>query len=389
MAKKKKTLEQHVAVFGESGSGKTVLLSSFFGSMRQFPQAVTLPFDFVAESPAQGTQLLQKYFAMKEDGKLPGSNKYRADTYKFSLKLKSPEGNASRSDAVRMVWHDYPGEWFGHDVSGETEAQRRVELFRSLLVSDVALVLVDGQELKNHEGEEERYLGALFGSLSNTLLAMKDDLLRDEKQLVQFPRIWVLALSKADLLPEMTVVDFEKLVTKTSGHHLNQLRAAIQGLIAGDEALSVGEDLILLSSAKFTPGQIDLNERIGVDLILPLAAMLPLERHLRWAGKGELPAKVARDLLSNSVDVVKALGVAGAYLGKLKLPGPLGVVTKGLAALLGTSLADEVAGLVDKKLEEAQASAVKKKDVVASVLLQFKIDLERAEQAGVLKRSDR
>ncbi|MGP5290889.1 ATP/GTP-binding protein, partial [Brachybacterium tyrofermentans] len=85
MAKKKKTLEQHVAVFGESGSGKTVLLSSFFGSMRQFPQAVTLPFDFVAESPAQGTQLLQKYFAMKEDGKLPGSNKYRADTYKFSL----------------------------------------------------------------------------------------------------------------------------------------------------------------------------------------------------------------------------------------------------------------------------------------------------------------
>jgi len=30
-----RVLEQHIAVFGERGSGKTVLLSSFYGLMRE------------------------------------------------------------------------------------------------------------------------------------------------------------------------------------------------------------------------------------------------------------------------------------------------------------------------------------------------------------------
>lgn len=66
---RRKTLEQHIAVFGESGSGKTVLLSSFFGSMHQPNQAAERQFNLVADNPAQGTQLLQKYFAMKKDGR--------------------------------------------------------------------------------------------------------------------------------------------------------------------------------------------------------------------------------------------------------------------------------------------------------------------------------
>ncbi len=32
MQEKKSALEQHIAVFGESGSGKTVLVSSFYGA---------------------------------------------------------------------------------------------------------------------------------------------------------------------------------------------------------------------------------------------------------------------------------------------------------------------------------------------------------------------
>jgi GTPase SAR1 family protein len=390
MAKRK--LEQHIAVFGESGSGKTVLLSSFFGSMKNPGQSAERRFNLVADSPAQGTRLLQKYYDMRDKAKLPPPNHYKADTYKFSLRLKAPQGgqgSASHFDAVRMVWHDYPGEWFEQDVSGETEARRRVDLFRSLLVSDVALLLVDGQQLLDHAGQEERYLGRLFGSLSNCLLAMKDDLLEDEKQLVQFPRIWVLGLSKADLLPELTASRFSELVTRAAGHHLNDLREVIQGLIAGDEALAVGEDVILLSSAKFEPGRIDLNERTGVDLILPLAAILPFERHLRWAGTKELPAKVARELLSGSEDILKVLGWASGLLKKFKLPGPVGNAVKYVAMLLGSSAATEIVSMADKKLEEALVNAARKKDDLGFILTQFRIDLEQAEKDDVLLRSDR
>lgn len=390
---KKKSLEQHIAVFGESGSGKTVLLSSFFGSMQQPGRNGERQFNLVADNPAQGTQLLQKYFAMKKEAKLPPSNRHKADSYQFSVHLKTPLGTASGkatpSHTVRLVWHDYPGEWFDQEVSGETEEQRRLALFRSLLVSDVALLLVDGQELIDHTGEEERYLGKLFGSLSNTLLALKDDLLEDEKQLVLFPRIWVLGLSKADLLPEMTVDGLSELVTRTAGHHLNHLREVIQVLIAGDEALSVGEDLMLLSSAKFEPGQIDVDERIGVDLILPLAAMLPFERHLRWAGMQEIPVRVARELLHNSVGTLKVLGAASIFLKKLKLPGPIAVAATGLATLLSSGVVNDISGLADKKLEVEHAKAVKKKEYLAATLLQFKLDLEQAERDGVLKLSQR
>jgi hypothetical protein len=37
-----------------------------------------------------------------------------------------------------------------------------------------------------------------------------------------------------------------------------------------------------------------VTERIGLDLILPLAAMLPFERHIRWVRRKQVPAKVVR-----------------------------------------------------------------------------------------------
>ena len=66
------------------------------------------------------------------------------------MKLRDRGTNAKSPkpfDALRLVWHDYPGEWFEEDVSGPEEAQRRVDTFKSLLGSDVAFLLVDGQRL--------------------------------------------------------------------------------------------------------------------------------------------------------------------------------------------------------------------------------------------------
>lgn len=392
MAKRKK-LEQHIAVFGESGSGKTVMLSSFFGAMRQPGLAAERHFSLVANKPAQGTRLLQRYFEMKDKAEVPLSNRHRADTYEFSLQLARAQGGGGGKpqhfDAVKLFWHDYPGEWFEQDVNGETEAERRVELFRKLLVSDVALLLVDGQKLRENAGEEERYLGKLFGNLSNCLLAMKDDLLEEGAPLVQFPRIWVLALSKADLLPEMTVSAFEQLVTREAGHHLNELRFVIQGFVKGDEALAIGEDLLLLSSAKFEPGKIDVNRRVGIDLLLPLAAMLPFERHLQWARAKKIPTQVARELLKNTDKIFYALAAASGMLTKLKLPGPLKAAAIFVAGIVSSGAASEIVDMADSKLEEAYENARKKNDDLGAILTKFRIDLNRAEHDDVLLRGDR
>src|SRR5699024_12370658 len=105
----------------------------------------------------------------------------------------------------------------------------------------------------------------------------------DAKPLVQFPRIWMGALSKADLLPEMTVADFKALLVEKAAENLGDLRETIGELVQGDAALAVGEDFLILSSAKFEAERIDVGPRIGLELRLPLASVLPFERHVRWA----------------------------------------------------------------------------------------------------------
>ncbi|MFW8623052.1 hypothetical protein ACOI1A_03710 [Corynebacterium glutamicum] len=65
--------------------------------------------------------------------------------------------------------------------------------------SDVALFLVDGQRLHDYADDEERYLTYLFDSFTESLSQIKEAILEDGTPLQQFPRIWVIALSKADL----------------------------------------------------------------------------------------------------------------------------------------------------------------------------------------------
>ena len=385
-----KALEQHIAVFGAGGSGKTVLLSSFYGAA-QDPQNIKRDgFHVTAENPAQGIQLDQNYLGMKKEGKLPPATRFAGKSYSFLVNLKTaPPAASARSnafDALRLVWHDYPGEWFEQDVSGSEESQRRLQTFHNLLSSDVAILAVDGQRLVDNAGQEERYLKSMLNTFRSMLLLLKGDLLPDGKPLVKFPRIWVMALTKSDLLPDMTVDDFKDLLVQKVGSDMNELRDVIAGFLQGSSALAVGEDFVLLSSAKFDPEKINVGERVGLDLILPLAAVLPFQRHLKWAERMTLPRKVALELLSNVEAIAIALGALGAFIARL-----IGTRNRFLGAIAAalSAFAPELVKWANGMITNADRAALAKQSTMAATLLEFQEHLDKGQEQKVLRLSPR
>jgi GTPase SAR1 family protein len=378
-----RALEQHIAVFGESGSGKTVLLSSFYGATQEPQYLKDSLFHVVADDISEGNRLHRNYLGMKGSARVPSQTRFASTSYSFSIKLKAgsnPDLAKTRPfNALRLVWHDYPGEWFEQEVSGGEEAQRRIDTFRSLLRSDIALLLVDAQRLLDNAGEEERYLRSLFANMRNGLLSLRDDLLDNGTPLVDFPRIWALALSKADLLPDVDVFAFRDLLIEKASDDIDELRKVIAGLVEASDALSVGEDFVLLSSAKFEAEKIQVAQRVGLDLILPLAAMLPIERHIDWTQMQQLPGKVAENLLGGITPVVDVL-----FERLSRLPGPLGYFFG--AAAPGVELLTQLAG---DKVKEMNDEARAKGDNLKATLTGFRLDLDRGEEQGTMLRSRR
>lgn len=137
---------------------------------------------------------------------------------------------------------------------------------------------------------------------------------------------------------------------------------------------------MLLSSARFDPHEIVVTERVGIDLILPIAAMLPFERHVRWAQKKEAPGKVLEHLTSG------AGLVAGMLVGRfVTKTGPVGLIMK----LLSADLLDDAARLAGEALRRANREARAKHENLRATLTRFKLDLDQAEQSRVLIRSRR
>ncbi|BDZ40463.1 TRAFAC clade GTPase domain-containing protein [Microbacterium suwonense] len=385
----KNMVDQHIAVFGESGSGKTVLLSSFYGPTQEKGFAERNRFNVVAESQTQAVSLYQNYVGMRDSRILPEPTQFRSTAYSFLLKMavRTPgaQKNKPSHDMMRVVWHDYPGEWFEKDVSGE-EADRRVEGFRELLGSDVAILLVDAQRLIDNAGQEHAYLKSLFFNYRQGFEALKDSILDDGSPLTRFPRIWMIALSKADLLPDLDVHALKDLVIGKAGADLARLNETISSMVQAPDALSVGDDFLLLSSAKFTPEEIRLEDRIGLDLILPIASVLPYERHLRWVNAKQLPVEVGKRLLS-SADALA--GVLGGVLGLLARRAPVRIrpVVGLVAGFLSKDKVEQFVEMGRDRLEEVERTAVEKREYLIATLAKFRIDLQAGEADDVLLRS--
>ncbi|MBT2554485.1 ATP/GTP-binding protein [Arthrobacter sp. ISL-5] len=386
----KRAGEQHIAVFGESGSGKTVMISSFYGATQESQYLQKSLFHVVPDDIGQGNRLHKNYLGMKNSAQPPGITRFAATSYSFKIKLK--DGVAARQrrpspvEALRLVWHDYPGEWFEENVNGP-EAQRKVDTFRSLLGSDVALLLVDGQRLLDNSGEEEKYLKSLLTNFRNGLLSLKDDLLDGGEPLSVFPRIWIIALSKSDLLPNLDVFKFRDLLIEKACDDIDELRKVLAGLVEDDEALSVGEDFVLFSSAKFDGDKIEVTKRVGLELILPLSVMLPFERYARWAQARQIRGKVVQNLL-NGTEALAAVLIESEG----DLPGPLGFLLNRFdrnQVKDAAKLASDAAKLAGDKLRDINSEARAKQDNLKATLSGFRMDLDKGEKEQTLLRSRR
>ncbi|MCK6210529.1 ATP/GTP-binding protein [Georgenia sp. EYE_87] len=379
--------EQHIAVFGGSGSGKTVLVSSFYGAAQEQAFLKESLFHVISDDTGQGNRLRQNYLGMKNNARVPETTRFAATPYRFTLKMKNQgddkTANGRLFDALRLVWHDYPGEWFEEEPSSEEEARRRVDTFRLLLRSDVALVLVDGQKLRDHAGEEEKYFKSLIWGLRDGLLRLKTELLDDGEPLVRFPRIWIMALSKADLHPEFDVHGFQDLVIEKAAGELASLQDVLTGMVQIPQALSIGEDFMLLSSAKFEPGRIEVTERVGLGLLLPVACLLPLERLARWAERFEIPVRWL-DKLADNADVFAALIMRAKgideFLKKVPKVGPL-------LARIGRPTLAALLKLSETQIRNINAEARVTGDNLRATLTQFKLDLDQGVRDNLLVKS--
>jgi hypothetical protein len=189
----------------------------------------------------------------------------------------------------------------------------------------------------------------------------------------------VLGLSKSDLLPEMDVFAFRDLLIEKAAEDIDQLREVLGQLVEAEAALSVGEDFVLLSSAKFDADRIEVTERVGVDMVLPLAAMLPFERHVRWAQAKLAQGRVVENLLRGAGSLATVLvGVKSRFLG------PVGQ----LLNIVGPNVA-EAAGLAGDKLKQVNAEALAKQDGLRATLTRFAMDLDHGEEERILLRSRR
>lgn len=383
---------QEIAVFGESGSGKTVLLSSFYGGTLDPSFRNENSYRVLADDTTQGNRLKQNFLRMRNEAEPPKTTKFGAERFSFTIKPKENAdpnavsvANTSNFGALRLIWHDYPGEWFTEEPGTDEEVSRRTETFRNLLNSDVALILVDGQQLIDYAGEEERYLKSLFWGIREGIEKLKDDILVHGAKLARFPRVWIVALSKADLHPSLTAQDFEDLIIQKSAGDLAALRETVRGFVQVPEAFSLGEDFLLLSSARFEPDTIEVTERVGLNLILPVATVLPLERVAQWVDKFDVPLKMLGGLAGRTDEIAKVLTVTIApFLARLVAKVPR--VGPALAPLIVPVLTS-AAKMGTEKLEELHAHALRNRDYLTATITQFRLDLKRGVADEVLVMS--
>ena len=144
----------------------------------------------------------------------------------------------------------------------------------------------------------------------------------------------------------------------------------------------MGDDFLLLLSARFEPGRIDVDERVGLNLLLPVALLLPLERMVDWLERFEIPRKWMNTLADNADSFAAILVGAAALKTALARVPKIGPALTAVAIPVMTA-AIKLGGAELKKTNQA---AQTKQDYMTAILTQFKLDLEQGVNDDLLSK---
>lgn len=268
-----KVPEIRMALFGQSASGKTTLLSSYFGNQQRNSFEEIHGYRLVADDISVGNQLLARYYRM-EKGEFPLGTEQFVE-YEFGMKIRDlPESS------LRIVWYDYPGGWWERSPKDASEAQARRAALAKLLTCHVGIILIDGMR---YQTEGLPYVWQLLDQFTAEARRISDDFAADGQPLSTFPKEWILAVSKADLLPdELTAEAICKNVIAGAADQIAGVGRAVN-------ATSFGHQFLLLSAVQGDGSRVvDAHRYVGLQLVAPVAVLSVLAELLEDADKGTI-----------------------------------------------------------------------------------------------------
>lgn len=287
--------ELKLALFGQSGSGKTTLLASYFGNLQRASFEQTTGYRLEAENTSIGNQLLQRYYNMENDGKFPlGTDQFVE--YRFGLKIGDlPE------PGLRVIWYDYPGGWWEREPADVSERLARKNAISQLLTCHVGVILIDGQRFHS---EGINYVRHLLDQFKSEIRRIKDFHAAEGNPIEDFPKQWVIAISKADVLPDGATA--QTTCSQLVGGAADQLAGVAKAL----ESDRFGDQFLHLSSVQGDGSRVlDAHRYVGLQLIAPVAFLAVLTEIAERAGSGTvwsvLNGIVRR--LSNLTDMIDSV----------------------------------------------------------------------------------
>ena len=250
--------ELRIAFFGESGAGKTTLVSSYFGNLQHNDFIDKNNYFIQADSISIGNKLLEKFYNIEAKTFPLGTDE--SFEYKFNFKVKS----LLNETPVQISWLDYPGKWWQTDPKDETEAIERKKAIYSLLQSHVGFIFIDSEK---YIIDGINYVKRLFNHFTNEIKRIQSQINMGGETLVieDFPKEWIIAFTKSDVLEEKNAKQISKKILRNCLGEIDALGKQLN-------TDNIGHRLLLLSSVEAKDGMIiEPKNNFGLDLIAPLA----------------------------------------------------------------------------------------------------------------------
>ena len=345
--------EVRIALFGMKGAGKTTLLASYFGNQQRNAFEERHGYRLEAADAAQGSVLLSRYYRL-EGGDFPiGSDGF--DTLRFGLKV-----HQLPTPSLDVVWYDYPGGWWETAPSDEAERDARRKALELLLDSHAAILLIDSER---YVKEGLTYARSLLDQFRAEIRRIVNELSALGKA-PDFPEQWLIAFSKADLLPEHTTA--LTLAQELREGAADQLLGVHKAVGSG----SFGEEFLLLSAVRGDGRRVlDAHQSLGLTTIAPLVLLGALSRVAEKTGRGRIWGTLA-----TALDVMRGLTEVVDKLDDF-LPGKYRVLTvliKALRTKEGLSVSAE-------KLRERQKSAANRGKALDAAAYALRAELARPD----------